>query len=251
MIQLIIPSKDRACQLDLLLRSLDNLLNIEFHVNVIWKASSKEFQEGYEKLFDNFVSFFKEENFREDVLDLCKGNLCCIMCDDNVIYRTIEHGLPQINPGKVFSLRLGLNTIVQNHTIGSFQPRLNQYAGENIIEWNPHLYNNLMNYGYPFSLDGHIYNTKQFVNLASQFNWKNTNELEGGLFNNRFDITILSSFRQSASVNIPLNNLSGYTKSMDISPAFLNDEFLKGKRLYLPENINIVGCHQNIELELR
>lgn len=257
---LIIWSKNRACQLELLLRSIKKNLDNTFVPYVLYNYSDNDFKKAYEELQKEYptVSFIKENDFREDTLELVRNievDNVGFACDDNVIFKKQDFVLPRLPFGATFSLRLGKNTIVQNCHTGQLQPELDQYTEFNkTISWlSTHLHP-LTNYGYPFSLDMHFYNRGFILELIESIEWNNTNELEGRLCQLRNHCPFMEAPLHSISVNIPLNNLSGVTQvsKHSYSNVELNQAFLEGKRLKLEtvENTKIIGAHQEIDLEL-
>ena len=63
-LNILIYSKDRACQLDLCLRTLEEKLKVAYKVQVQYTCSSGVYERGYEKLRGEYanVTFVKEWN---------------------------------------------------------------------------------------------------------------------------------------------------------------------------------------------
>jgi len=270
MIDLIIWSKDRACQLDFLLHSLDiNCQNI-FNIKVLYTYSSKIYKSGYDLLIEKNkeVEFLKEENFNKNTYSLlsrCNNKWVSFCTDDTVFYRkspynkdTLLHFLPK-NNNCIFSFRLGYNTLHQDIHIGSIQdPLTNEVElSSEVIMWNCKKYNPFFNYGYPFALDGHIFTKNLIVDILNTYKtWKNTNTLEGGLQKYIKRIDYISSYKKSIAVNLPVNNMSGYTSfghKFKYSNEELNSFYLKGKCLSIDifKEIDIIGCHQEVDLGIK
>ena len=121
MINGIVFSKDRACQLNLLLSSLEKNAKNIFETKVIYTSSNLEFEEGYEKLINQYpeVKWIKESsNFKEDVLSSIQNtesDYTCFFTDDDIVYRTLNEDdltskLKEDKDAFCFSTRLGLNT---------------------------------------------------------------------------------------------------------------------------------------------
>ena len=77
MIDTIIFTKDRACQLDLLLQSIVKNGNNLFNINILYEASSQEYKDGYLKVSERFPSYerfnwVEEEDFEKDTLEFCR-----------------------------------------------------------------------------------------------------------------------------------------------------------------------------------
>lgn len=255
MLNFVIFSKNRACQLDLLLRSLDqNNLNQIFEINVLY-TFTEDHKTSYDfcKMDHKNVKFNKEYNFEKQTKELFSSSkFICLLTDDTVFFR--EFCLPfQIKENECFSWRLGYNTIIQDCYNNIFQPFLvpKTYSG-NIISWNPNEYPAHFNYGYPFSFDGHVYNSKTLMDILKDKTFKNTNEIEGILHSNRNRIDTLISNVHSSCVNIPCNNISGLTefgKSYYYSMDFLKNMYVSGKRIkpIQEKKQPVLACHQEFE----
>lgn len=264
MVTLIIWSKDRACQLELLLRSIDTYTDIPFNVNIIYNASNASFLKAYDTLREtrnaNFIHEHLDnpgESLYTKTVALLDSDHVCFAADDNLFYRAVppfsewSYALPK-QESETFSFRLGLNTVLQNFANGSYQPPLNKYVKkDNTIFWNAKDYHPLHNYGYPLALDLHVFRTSLIRKLVSRFTFKNTNEFESKMFEYRDLVPFMASFKKSVSVNVPLNNISGVTQSSKTGSSLsqLNQYFLDGKRLSLNISQKIIGAHQDIELK--
>src|SRR6266567_4394904 len=105
MINVIIPSFNRACQLDLLLRSLNKYwITDKLFVYVLCKYSNSFFKEGYNKLFDKETTIENEYSCSKitifpilqskdfgidikDIIDGIKENTVGFFTDDCVMFR--------------------------------------------------------------------------------------------------------------------------------------------------------------------
>lgn len=257
MIKLLVWSKDRACQLDFLLRSIDKFSPNTFDTIVIYKASNEKYEEAYQKLTVNKVRESDSANFRKLTLDAIrqsKEKWLGVSTDDTVVYLPFVISEKDLDGIDVFSLRCGLNTVVQDPHKQTYQPPLHNYIDEgNTISWDFTKYHPHDNYGYPFGLDMHLYRRDKFLALISSFDWKNTNELETGLFHRKMHILpVIRSFKQSVAFNVPVNNMSGATvagKFYANSIESLNDLFLQGQRISMNSlnNVIVSGAHQEIK----
>lgn len=264
MIQLVVWSKDRACQLELLLRSIKKHASGLFDINVIYTHSSGFYKAGYTKLqsMDYDVKWILEFSLAQETRKLINDakDHISFSTDDQVFFKTVDQDallkhLPQAN-NEIFSFRLGHNTLVQDCHAGTFQRPLYNYVEEDgIVSWNTNEYHPFDNYGYPLALDTHIFRAEKMQELISCFEFKNTNQLESKMQDYTRTINRMSSFTHSVSVNIPCNNMSTITRSgekyaFDVN--FLNEQFLDNKRLMLDdiEKNRWVGCHQEFDLQL-
>lgn len=259
MINAIIFSKDRASQLTLLLESIERYATDKFVISVLYKSSTSEFRDGYElskSLFPN-IRWVEESNFKQDTLSLLSSDLehTCFFTDDDVFYSNIGEVESHLSDDVFcFSFRLGEN-VTHCYTMNSpnklFQPEIN---GEFMKwDWTKHY----LDFGYPLSLDGHVFKTKDIKKLVNKTIFNNPNTLEGNLqMFEDFPKQFMVSYKQSRLVGIPNNrvndshpNLNG--QKFGISAKELNDKFLSGKKIDLLSLnfIGIFGCHQEIKYE--
>lgn len=245
-INVIIFSKNRPAQLDLLLSTIKPYP--AFVPKVIYLATEDSFKEGYaltKKRYDTDVEFVEESDMKQQVCSHV-GRFTCFMTDDSFIYRTIDMnklaiGLDSISLGQ-FSLRLGLNT-TDNHGSKSGPPNHRKsFGAENgIIWWDVNDYKPHECYGYKMSLDGHIYSGRVLSKMLEKIAWGNPNQIECQLNDHRKDVgTTIMSFPKSVLVSSPVNrvqeicqNWYGETYPADIN--VLNMYYLEGKRIQLPQ----------------
>lgn len=269
MISTIIFSKNRACQLDLLLRSMEeNFNHVSTNVRVLYTATNSEFEMGYSKLIDKFpnVIWDEEADFERDTrwaLDRA-SEYVCFFVDDNIVYRPppltedqTEDLFAQSEHIGCLSLRLGENTYIQD-------PHTNQrVALQHKIEymqvtpdckllvwnWKTIGYNN---FGYPFSVDGHIYKT-QVVQDGLDYDFPNPNGFEGRFVHTNIP-QIMCCPELSCVVNTPLNLVGSSNNKAGVkygaSLEELNTNFISGKTISLDtvDPSTVIGCHQEMEL---
>lgn len=263
----IVFSKDRASQLHLLLSSLYKNAPGIFNINVLYTSSNEDFERGYEKLKEickeNFwnVNFVKESNnFKEDVMSLLKSEhkYTTFFTDDDVLfgaidYETIENSLSQEDIF-CFSLRLGTNT---TYCYSENQNNQIVLSGEkdNYIFWD--WQKSWYDFGYPLSVDGHIFRTKEILKLSKPLNFQNPNTYEAALqIYENFPRIMMAGYKDSSKlVGIPVNvvqnvfpNRKG--EKFGISAKDLNDKFLNGYFINFESmnfNGTVIGAHQEIE----
>lgn len=267
MISTIIFSKNRACQLDLLLRSIEqNFTHISNDIRIIYTHTDSEFEKGYSKLVDKFPNYiwYEQVDFQKDTLfalSQCKKHVCFFV-DDDIVYNTpniygnqIEHLMTNIEDAGCFSFRLGLNTVIQDPYSKKRIPKLPNFIACGIFlawDWTQQTYNN---FGYPFSVDGHVYNTQLISEVAQDFKFNTPNAFEG-CFPAKQIPRGMFCLTQSCVINNPINlvgsseNNAGHWWGHTLKE--LNDEFLSGKTIDLESlcKNEIVGCHQEMKIKL-
>lgn len=253
----IVFSKDRAAQLDLLLRSLA-LNALPDSTAVVWRASpiyADFYWNGYATLLRErreVLSYLQ----REDDFETCvrealarAGDFVTFLCDDDVLYLDITTLSP--SPGELlaahpeilcFSLRLGLNTTYcYPHNCRQAVPLVAPIDQAILWDWPGQPYD----WGYPHSLDGHIFRTADVQAALEGRHWSNPNTLEDELgaglreLDPHWSRGRMASYFHSALVGVPVNqttethrtNRNGETHG--VSAEDLNGRYLAGWRLAL------------------
>lgn len=266
MLSAIIFSRDRAAQLDLLLRSIKKNFAPKFfyHIDVLWTASDKDFKQGYKKCkieHKGFAQFWEERNFQYQVTDLvCRGSRSiCFFCDDDIVYRPFTQKNPDyflLKHADVISvsLRLGLhtNTCYPLRRIQQW-PAFVDREGVNVWAWG----DADGDFGYPGSLDGHVFRRDQLHTLVDG-DFHNPNTLEEVIVRNcRGRQPLLACYDKSTVVGNPVNRVNEthisnrFGESFYLSPEDINDAYLNGGRLkphILSSKIN--AAHHEIELKI-
>lgn len=267
MINAIIFSKDRACQLDLLLYSIFKNAPDVFNLNVLYHVTEEEYAKGYEEVKSRFptVKFVLQNNFKEDTLNLMSKSYeyTTFFTDDDIIYRpigSVEEVTDMIKNDEdvlCFSLRLGENTKFC-YTMNCENILKNQEViNDKFIKWNWSVH--YVDFGYPLSVDGHVFRTGDITKLVRNTPFHSPNTLEGNLqsFDN-FPREKMAAYKTSVLVNTPNNivntthpNLNGQKYAMSVKA--LNDKFLAGECLDLEslDFSDIKGCHQELEFKFR
>jgi len=110
-------------------------------------------------------------------------------------------------------------------------------------------------YGYPMSVDGHIYRTKEILPLIKKLNYRNPNSFEGQLALHSLSHPKIICYQDSKIINLAINRVqtNNFNHSGDIDPRLLNEKFLAGERI---RNRNFCtnnkACHiiQDLEIDL-
>lgn len=262
MINITIFSKDRACQLNLLLDSIKLMFKNynKYIFNILYTYSNEEFQKGYDIVQKNHKDFnyIKENNFKLNTISLIQSvPYTMFMVDDNVFKETFDFNSFEFNwfqkDLSIFCLSLRMC------------PRINYCYTENILTKAPYfLDTGLWNWresglrgdwSYPMSIDGTIFRTNEIFPLIKELPYNNPNSFEAILAQyaaKYLNKSLILCYQESKLFNIPVNKvqIENNNRYGNISQKYLNDLFLKGKRISLK---NIVGfknisAHQEIEL---
>jgi hypothetical protein len=269
----IVLSKDRAAQLHLCLESLiRDGSHIFPNISVIYHTSNEDFLKGYEitkKAFP-YISWIQQDDYYQNVLELVDEafTLTSFFTDDDILYRNIP--ISHINLLSVFeelegilgtlSLRLGRNTYVQDpyNNINVVEPTSGFHYIENnkIFAWRWDHCPSYGNFGYPLSVDGHIFRTGEIKRILNECRFKNPNQQEVAIqpYMNLIP-AMMAAFEQSVVINTPLNRvqetcLNRAGETFGQSAEEMNKLYLDGNRLDFKsiDFSNIIGCHQELKI---
>lgn len=267
---LIIFSKNRACQLELLLTSIYKNANDLFDKISILYKSFDDFNEGYKLLINkqNFkdINFYSENYFDSDLFNLISNDydLTTFVVDDAVIYKNINGKKNTIlncftNNTVCFSLRLGLNCNYSHPA--NLNYKIKDYVINDGIVTVDYYLQEIGDFKYPLSTDGHIYKTNFIKGLLQAIPFNNPNTLEANLqtFVIRNVIPrFIHFFEDSKLVSIPVNLVNTTFNNRNglfynISAEKLNEKYLNGNIIDFDllnfDNIN--GPHKELNYEFK
>ena len=255
-VECIIFSRDRAMQLHGLLSTMGEKLTPSVPVHVIFMASTSLHQKAYEEVANIFftqnVRFVLQQDAQSFKQDLMKV-LYSLSCDsifflvDDILFTEavdLQDVLEFDQDENVFSLRMGQN-LSRCYVLQKPQPQppLNDSQTgkvdfEKIIwQWDK----GELDWGYPLSVDGHFFDRRELVTMASLITFSAPNSFEDQLqifkpfFSNRCGV----SYKKSRIVNIPCNrvqnerdNLSGNVHPDKLLAAWNEGYQIDYKKLY-------------------
>lgn len=268
MISLIIFSKDRALQLDLLLKSIKINLDVVKDVRVIYTVSNERHEESYNKLkFEHrsWITFTKQEQGHKhlfyyiyEACCLATSKFICFFTDDNIVYEKVEEkdmgdalSLFDDSAFSCFSLRMGFNICERQiegnvyHLFPYHATFLQPESNESIIIWDRTTVPFGDYWSYCLSVDGHIFRKDDMVSMTNLMHiWtqietlrSSPNEFESKLqrFNYEYG-PFMGAFTHSKVVNSPNNRVQHDVKnrSGDVykySADYCNELFLEGHRI--------------------
>ncbi|MGO9959100.1 MAG: glycosyltransferase [Solirubrobacteraceae bacterium] len=262
MLEALIFSKDRACQLDLLLRSMKYFFAewASSDVQILYTFSSPDFGCGYALVqaehpeFSYVCELNSSSSFRELTLGLVAGErpYVTFFVDDDVFKEPFTLEAPEFAALATDSLLMCLSLRMcprmnYAYTLDRFTaiPRFDRGT---VWDWR----HGEGDWGYPMSIDGHIFRTGELVQLIRVLDFSDPNTLEDALSRNPLPMPRAICFAESKIVNLPINrvqdtfpNRHGY-----VGAAFLNEQFLAGLRLSLATVIGVRPPSPHHELEL-
>lgn len=217
MIDLIIFSKNRPLQLYALLESLYQHTDSQksANVSVIYRYD-QSFRASIDEMSDkfSFVSFIAQNDFYQDVINCLKtttNRFCAFLVDDIVFKENISLAntchLLLSNPHILtFSMRMGLHLNFCYPT-SLKQPLPNGTIQNGFFIWK--WQHGQGDWGYPYSLDGHIFKKEDLTRWLSKINFSNPNQFEDRLQIAKTENTecFCICTTQSSIVNLPLNRV--------------------------------------------
>ena len=264
MINVVIFSKDRPAQLELLLRSMKRFF-VEWnkvHTSILYRHTTEDYRVGHEKtkrhhpefsyvleqpgkFKEQTVSLIKEENqatmfFVDDMvfknyLALRSDPIRKFLADDNILCVAIRI-CPRIN-------------YCYTEKRDTPPPRFSED-----FRWfwkDPQLKGD---FSYPMSLDGNIFKTSDILPLLKEFFYENPNTLEGTLALNPINKPYMICFPDTLVFNIPVNKVQTANGNHcgNIPAKYLNDQFNSLKRISMSnlEFFKNTACHQEMPLVL-
>jgi hypothetical protein len=264
-ISVVVFSKDRAMQLHALLSSWQATKTGECGMVVIYAASSMAHKKAYnemEVLFQNRVRFVEQEVFPslkhclvQTMQSLPTGKMFFLVDDiiftEEVDYQKMaEMDLSNI----ILSLRMGAH-LNYSYVVSAKQslPQTLSDQGDCFVwDWNE----GELDWGYPLSVDGHIFNTSEVLLWAKHLEYKSPSSFEGALQQMRFVYRNKRGmcFKKSRIVNIPANKVQ--TEVANLHGAVHQDDLLQQWNEGLAidhtqfRGWNNISVHQEAEFQL-
>lgn len=269
MITALIWSKDRGCQLDLLLNSLYlNSNNLFDNISIIYTYSDNLYEHGYRILEDKWkhysINWIEEEgNFKDTTMETIyySSDFICPLVDDDIFYRRFELSGQDVEnvlnsfEDTVYSLRLGLNIKVgDNFTNQPVElPRYRETISPRGLIWDNLNFHNPFHY--PISLDSHIFRRNWLFKSCNSIEFTSPNFLEGNLGKYGKEFKQIACPLESCVTSVPQNRVQTVFTNKTIgqySSELLNYEFLRGRSIDLEDLMkNKCNCtHSNFEYRL-
>jgi hypothetical protein len=254
----IVFSKDRAMQLQAFLRSYQCHVRPLGMVHVLYLATTERHAHAYAEVFEQFpflITVPQCEPFRTTLLSLLpKGDGSVLFFVDDQIF---------IRPWTVLeeaglSLRLGLN-LTQDYAFNDALQTLPPYEElpDGRIRWC--WANGELSWGYPLSIDGHVFDAAQIKSMAGAIEFRSPNTLESELqrFNYAFYPRYGTCYRESKVVGVPWNVVQGdwinrHMASVDTGSDAMLNYWETGKQIHLSHIDGVLNAsvHQEFPLML-
>ena len=260
MINIVVFSKDRACQLDLFIRSfLKNYRgDVDESVNVIFTYSSHAYRVGYETLLSRHypLNFIDEAGRRfkdvtESVIDETNP-YTVFFVDDNVFKEP-------------FSLDNEVVSMLDTHPeICCASLRMHKgitycYTEDRDVKPPLMFEDNTWywegcegDWGYPMSLDGHIFRTREILPLIKSLPYRSPNTLEGFLSNNPLKNPKMVCLDNAVILNNPCNKVQtdNTNRHGSVNPYTLNELYIHGMEIAMDNFSNTLCNSPHVEIDL-
>lgn len=251
MLNIIILSKNRACQLDLLLRSLIDNIKLEYVISCLYLTTNEKFYDGYEILKDKYraINFVLQTGSFKPHLLSCFTTVkpyTLILVDDIILIDKIEYD----DTFKLFenstdiidiNLRMGSNLKRINFEDKVNIPSVNiDHLGRYVWVNGDHRINPYWNH--VLTTCGNICKSEFLYNLISKLNFNNPNEMEDHIVRNTPDIKYALCYSKNKLIEFNVNCVNTTHRTNvhgNCSADFLNDIWLSGKQIELEPLYNL------------
>lgn len=261
MLDVVIFSKDRACQLDLLIRSVKRYFAQweRSRVHVLYTWSSAAFARGYEivRADHRELTYVCERDrsagFRELVLDIVgEERYVMFLVDDDVFKEPFSLDCAEFNclAENPQLMCLSLRMCPRMNYTYTYDRLMEIPAFEQGVIWDWTTADG--DWGYPMSIDGHIFRTTELAPLIRTLEFTNPNTFESVLATHPLANPIAICFEESKLINLPVNRVQDTfpNRHGDITAESLNDRFLAGARLSLHTVNGVRNCSPHCEIPL-
>jgi len=230
-----------------------------YNITILYTSSNEYFEKGYHRLKKEHagnINFINEKNFKEDMLVAINASHdYTIFFVDDIVWKEPF----SINCNEMIMLK-------QDSTISCLSLRLDpglnycyaldiemkppEFDDENCWQWK----GEDGDFGYPMSVDGHIFRTADIYPLLCELSYQNPNSLEGTLANHPVDRKKMICLERAPIFNLPINKVQKCYKNRhgSISADSLNKLFLSKQRISMENLIgfNNNACHQEVDVTL-
>ncbi|KKM75994.1 hypothetical protein LCGC14_1384590 [marine sediment metagenome] len=267
-VDILIWTKDRPCQVDLLLRSIKYGFNKNCgNVFVRYDYTNEEFKKGYDKVVQkNYgipISYIEttgdlEFDTKDIVNNKIKTKYMLAICDDDVFIRPVDvEGMLDLYNKDIAGVSLRMSTDIiycygtqKSCDLPKFEPCEN-----NLLKWKWADSDPSTDWGYPAAVNNTIYKTQWYRDTIKDFKFQTPNTLEF-LFNTNRHLfaPYLISLKKTRILNIPVNQVqtecptNPFGKTFAYTRKELNDKWLNGE-IIDTKNIYGVG-HRGVNEEL-
>lgn len=254
---IIVFSKDRPCQLEAFLRSYYRHITFP-NPTVIYTYSQPDYYDGYQILAAEYsdVKFVMERRFKSDVLKSVdtRDPHTVFFVDDIVVRRDFSWDGEEVRyfdaHPEILTLSLRLSpkiTYCYSMNIPTPVPALDEN-----YTWAWHSCKG--DWGYPMSVDGHIFRTNEILPLLQLLDYKKPNTFEAALAGHPLNKPKMMCLKEHAIINIPQNIVQvewSNRQQRGLTAQELNQKFLDGYRINIDviETVDNYACHWELSYD--
>lgn len=260
MLNILIFSKDRACQLELLLRSMKHFFKEwkETSISILYTHTNEQYKKGYDKVrnihpeFDYMIE--SPNGFKKSTIGAINPNISytVFFVDDDVFKEPFSIQSDRfkqfIDDPDILCLSLRMHPRISYCYTRDISTPAPVFKSQGLWDWRqPEAKGD---WCYPMSVDGHIFRTKDIMPYLETLEYKNPNYLEGQMAGDPLGATYMLCYDQSIIVNIPMNRVqqSNSNRAGDVSLEFLNNKLLNNQIISLStiEGAEVIAPHQEL-----
>ena len=224
----LIFSKNRGCQLELLLRSLR--FRVEHNNLRVIYTYDLEYKAAYDKVIrlNPNVEFILEEDFRRQVISSITDEYLLFLVDDDVMIDSYSEDCPEFikfqRNEDILCLNLRMAWNYDYDFLKDKKVPMPEFDG-GMWKWKNYRHD----WGYPMSASSHIFRKKDILPILETLEFGSPIMLERSM-RGRLDKPLMIGFEKAKFVNITVNRVdSDLQRSGKFIPAsFLNDKFMAG-----------------------
>lgn len=267
-IEIIVFSKDRACQASACIESLyKNFTDIaNASVSVLYRTSSFSFEKAYKKAeaihSNKNIKWLPETDFKnqlEKMVTASESPLLMFLVDDIVFVNKISLQDKQIQLVKTVSSMLAASLRLHSDITRCYATdqtnSVPKFVKGSVWQWT----SGDGDWGYPMSVDGNVYNTALFKEILPRIQYNNPNTLEATLdsIKNNIIPKYLCCYPNGPRlINIPANRVQETYKNRftgSVTAEELNDLFLEGKQIDIEnyQGIKPNTVHVPVDIKLK
>ena len=260
-IDMVIWSRDRAMQLDLLLRSTYRFFPAVARIGILWRATTADSRKAYAKVQERFSSqspqpeWVHERIFKDDLMSILNtfdSPLVLGNSDDNVFIRDVDADSIMVPQPKYIAFSLRLNPQVnycQPANLHIVAPKNLTLAGNCVVwDWT---YSDPQGYwGYPHACDSNVYDAAYFKQLIAPLDFHNPRTLEIEMNEHRpfySQKPNMISFIDTCLLNVCNNVIQDGSSNPagTESPEVLTKRYLSGDEIELSPFVDLhpTQCH--------
>ena len=239
-IEVVVFSRDRACQLEALLRSMERFVHVPHRTTVLYTSSDDAFEQGYRLLKEQYgeVRFVREHDFKRDLIEILSParrlrRHFMFLVDDMLFLRDWSGGenLQLFTDNEnilTLSLRLGENITYCHPRSMATVPH--DFTESNLWHWRE-AHDGYWNY--PMSTDGHIFRAEDLVDLIESLDFSNPNTMEVALLDHGIQKPLMLAEQRPYLVSLALNRVQSTfaNRCGEITAEQLNRAYLDGETI--------------------